>query len=111
MSILQPSESVMLGAATAGLVFGVYQFSVPNMADVHASEPNNGAVIAGRKKAVWTSAAILSGVTLLTRDRTVFTMGGVMLAALDFHVRHANAVHPATNHMVDMSGYQPVVTG
>ncbi len=111
MSILNPPTTVMVGAATAGLVFGAYQFAVPNVADIHASEPNNGAVIAGRKKAVWTSVAILSGITLLTRDRTVFTMGGIMLAALDFNIRHANAVHPATNHMVDMSGYEPVTGG
>jgi hypothetical protein len=111
MSILKPPESVMMGAATAGLIFGVYQFSVPNAADIHASQPNNGAVISGRKKAVWTSVAVLGGITLLTRDRTVFTMGGVMLAALDFHVRHANAVHPDTNHMVDMSGYNATRTG
>lgn len=107
MSVLKPEGSVTLGASVAALVYGVYTFSTPPTAVVHATKAHDDNVDRGRKKAAWTTAAIVAGVSLMTRDKTVFVMGGIMVILLDWHTRHANAVSPDTGQIVDMNGYQP----
>jgi hypothetical protein len=107
MSVLKPEGSLTLGVATAAMVYGVYSFSLPNTATVQATDPNDQNIEAARKKAAWTSAAVVGAVALMTRDKTIFVLGGVMLIALDWHARHANAVSPDTGQLVDTSGYQP----
>jgi hypothetical protein len=107
MSILKPEGSLALGVATAGMVYGVYSFSLPNTATMHATQANDNNIEAARKKAAWTSAAVVSIVALLTKDKTIFVLGGTMVVALDWHARHANVVSPETGQVVDMNGYQP----
>lgn len=107
MSILKPESAITLGASVAALVYGVYTFSTPPTAVIHATQANDDNVERGRKKAAWTSAAVVAAVSLMTRDKTVFVMGGAMVVALDWHTRHANAVAPDTGQLVDNNGYQP----
>ncbi len=107
MSILKPEGSLALGAAVAGLTYGVYQFSLPNTATVHATTPGDINIEAGRKKAAWTSAAVVGAVSLLARDKVIFILGGVMLIALDVHARHGNWAHPETGKVQTTTGYTP----
>jgi hypothetical protein len=107
MSILKPEGSLALGVATAGMVYGVYSFSLPNTATMHATQAQDNNIEAARKKAAWTSTAVVSMVSLLTKDKTILVLGGVVLIALDWHARHANAVDPTTGQLVDDNGYQP----
>ena len=107
MSILKPEGSLALGAAVAGLAYGVYAFSLPNTATMHATTPHDINIEAGRKKAAWTSAAVVSAVALLARDKTIFILGGTMLIALDWHARHGNAAHPETGKVQTTNGYTP----
>lgn len=100
MSILKPEGSVTLGATVAALVYGVYSYSVPDMATVQATLPHDEAIESGRKRAAWTSAAVVSAISLITKDKTVFVLGGLMILGLDWHARHANSVHPETGKMV-----------
>lgn len=100
MSILKPEGSITLGAATAAMVYGLYNYSTPNLSTVSATLPHDQAIESGRKRAAWTSAAVVGAVALMTRDKTVFVLGGLMVVALDFHARHANSVHPETGKMV-----------
>lgn len=95
-TFLKPSESVMVSLATGAMVFGVYQYSLPSVAEAHATEPYNNNLAAGRKKAMWTSAVVVGGMFLLTHDPNVFTIGGLSLLALEWSHRHANATHPNT---------------
>jgi hypothetical protein len=99
VSILKPEGSITLGAAVAAMTYGVYSYSLPSMATVQATLPHDEAIESGRKRAAWTSAIVVSAVALMTRDKTVFTLGGLMIVALDWHARHANAVHPDTGKM------------
>ncbi|MGH2866768.1 MAG: hypothetical protein ACRDNK_04250 [Solirubrobacteraceae bacterium] len=110
MGLLKPEGSLTLGVATAGLVYGVYAISVPNTAQMHATQPNDINIEAGRKKAAWTSAAVVAAVSLMARDKTIFVLGGMILIALDWHARHANAVSPDTGQLVDTNGYVPAQT-
>lgn len=91
-SMLKPSESVAASLATAGLVYGVYMYSMPSMVEVHGAQAHNIHVDSARKKAMWTSVAVVSGVFLLTKDANVFIIGGIAFLALEWSYRHANAV-------------------
>ena len=106
-SILKPDASIGVALATAGLAYGVYSFSLPNTATMHATQAHDNNIESARKKAAWTAVAIVGAVSLLTKDVTVFTIGGMTVVALDWHARHANAVSPETGQLVDNNGYQP----
>jgi len=105
-SILKPDGSVTLGMATAITVWAIFDKSLPDTATIHATDPGDINVEQARKKAVYTSAAVLGIVTLMTKDVNVFILGGVVLFALDMHTRHANASSPATGALVSVApGY------
>jgi hypothetical protein len=108
-SILKPEGSITLGAATAALVYGVYSTSLPSTAHMHATAPHDINIELARKKAAWTTTALVSAIALMTRDKTVFVLGGVMVIALDWHARHANASSPITGKVVSMAGPAPEV--
>jgi len=92
--IKTPQGSITLGVATGVLVYTIYDRSLPDAATMHATKAYDSNIEAGRKKAVYTSAAVLSAVTLLTKDVNVFILGGIVLIALDVHARHANVTAP-----------------
>jgi hypothetical protein len=111
-SILKPDGSIAVGIATAIVVYTVYDRALPNASVIHATDANDPNIEASRKKATWTSAGVLSAITLLTKDVNVFILGGVVLFALDFHTRHANASNPVTQELVSDQGYaSPSVGG
>lgn len=104
-SILKPDGSVIYGIATAILVGVIYDRSLPTAAVMHATDPGDINIDAARKKATWTSAGVVSAITLLTKDVNIFILGGVVLFALDMHARHANASNPANGELVSNPGY------
>lgn len=93
---LRSEVSIGMGLAVAALVYGVYSNVTPNMADIRAAEPGNGDVDSTRKQAAWMSAGVVSGVSLIAKDPTIFVIGGSMVIALDWFHRHANEVDPRT---------------
>lgn len=107
MSVLKPEGSVAAALATAGLTYGVYSFSLPNTATMHATAVQDVNLEAGRKKAAWTSAAVISAISLITKDKTIFVLGGLMLIALDWHARHGIAASPETGKVASVGGYTP----
>jgi hypothetical protein len=103
-SILKPEGSITIGIATGVLVWAVFERGLPNMATMNATPANDINLEAGRKAAALTSAAILAGVTLLTRDVDVFILGSAVLIALDWHARVGNARSPETGQLVSPAG-------
>ena len=99
-SILKPEGSIAIGIATGVLVWAIFERGLPNMAVMNATPANDINIEAGRKTAVLTSAAVLAGVTLLTRDVDVFILGSTVLIALDWHARVGNARSPETGQLV-----------
>jgi hypothetical protein len=104
-SILKPDGSVALGIATMVFVAFIYDKELPDMATIHATDAGDINVEAARKKAAWTGAAAISGITLLTKDTNILILGGVTLFALDMHTRHANMSNPVTGQLVSDQGY------
>lgn len=97
---LKPDVSLPIALATAAVVFGVYMHFLPPVADVRAAQPNNKNMNSTRREATVTSAAVVAGISLLTKDPTIFIVGGAMVVALDFAHRHANVSHPVTGQLV-----------
>jgi hypothetical protein len=102
-----PQGSIVASLATGIMVYAIYDRSLPDAATIHATDANDINIEASRKKATITSAGLISVVTLLTKDVNVFILGGVVLFALDFHARHANASNPATGALVSDESYAP----
>jgi len=107
MSVLKPETSVMVGVSTAALVGFVYQFGIPNMATVGATAAQDHNIEQGRKRAAWTAGAAVALLALLTKDKTVFVIGGVAVIALDMHARHANATPPDASRVISNADYRP----
>lgn len=93
---LKPEVSLPVALAVGTMVYAIHSNATPPLIDLRATEPGNRDVDASRKIATWTSAAIVSFVSLVTRDPNIFIVGGAMVVAMDFFTRHANAVHPDT---------------
>ena len=105
-SLLKPEGSIMAGIATAALVVGVYSLNVGTTAQAAATPANDGNLQSARKKASIEAAVAVSAVSLLTKDVTIFILGGGVLALYDWHVRHAIAADHQTGQLVDANGYQ-----
>lgn len=86
----------MLGIANGALILSIYDKNVPSVAQVRVSDAHDGDVETSRKHAAWASAGVLGFMYLLTRDRNSFLIGGLVLAAVDIMVKHANGVNPMT---------------
>lgn len=110
-TFLKPSESVMVAIATGALVYGVYDRSLPDTATIHQTEPYNTNIDSARKKAMWTSAAVVGGAVLLTKDPNVLMAGAGMFLILEWSIRHANATHPNTGKMVQRSAADAMAEG
>jgi hypothetical protein len=103
-SILKPDGSIAIGLATAVFVYTIYSKELPDTATIHATDAGDINIEAARKKAVYTAAAAVTAVTLLTKDISVLTLGAASIFALDMHTRHANAANKDTGMLVSQGG-------
>lgn len=94
--MLEPKVSLPVGLAVAAVVFSIYSNATPTIAEMRHVEPNDQGIASARKGATWTAAGVVGGISLLTKDPTIFVVGGAMVVAMDFWTRHANLVNPLT---------------
>ena len=101
-SVLKPGESVGVAMGTGAIVFGVYSAHLPSLVDTKSAKPHNTQVNQSLKVSAFTSAAIIGGVTLITRDVTPLIIAGTVMVLV--HVSHAkaNASNPATGKVAPM---------
>ncbi len=97
--IKAPEGSITIGLAEAAAVYAIYQSALPNQADIRSADPHNNDIESARKAAAWKAAAMLGLVFLITHDLNSFLIGGAALGGIDYMVKHANAVHPATGKL------------
>lgn len=97
---LAPESSVVAGVATAGLVYAIFQATGPSVADKRVSQPNDPELSASERTAAWTAAAVVSAVSLLAKDPTIFAIGGVSVVVMSWAHRHANLYDPAARAVV-----------
>ena len=96
MSLLRPEASITASLATVGLVYGIYQITLPNVTDVRAAPPVDGHIAKSERVATWTAAAFVSGTALIARDMNIFILGGAATVAFAWYYKHANHVNPLT---------------
>lgn len=97
---LKREVSLGVGLATAALVWGVYNGALPSIADARVAQPQDRDLSASERTATWTAAAVVSGVSLLAKDPTVFVLGGSMVVILAWWHRHANHYNPSLGSAV-----------
>lgn len=109
---LKPDQSVMVGLATAALVYAIYTNATPTVTEIRAAKPQDSDVEASRKMAAWTATGVVAFASLITKDSTIFVLGGASVIALDWWNRHANTVDPRTGKATTVmnTGTLPVAT-
>lgn len=99
---LKRETSVGVGLATMGLVWATYSQVTPRVVDMRVSRSDEPNAAAAEKTARWASGAMVVGISLITRDATVFIMGGLAVVSLSWMTRHANHTKPTAS-----MGYLP----
>ena len=103
---LQPSASLGIGLATAGLVIAIHNQATPSQADIRVAMPNDEHIAASERAASWLSVAAVAGISLLTKDPTIFILGGATVVALAWWQRYGNAINPMTGSVVEGGNVQ-----
>lgn len=107
MSALKPEGSVVAGVATAALVYGVFSAALPSIAEVRASDAGDLDLATAEQSATFLAASAVAAVSLLTKDPTIFALGGSMVVALAWWHRHANMVDPMTGKVARGGSVEP----
>lgn len=99
---MAPEGSVIAGVATAALVYSIYAGFGPTVADKRVSSPGDLDLDSSERQATMLSAAVVSGVSLIARDPTIFVIGGATLVVLAWTHRTANYYDPVTRTVAGM---------
>lgn len=105
-----PTASVGTSLGVIALVYTAYNSNLPNSATIRATDANDANLESGRKKAAMMSVGLVAAISLLTKDVTIFTLGGLATLALDWNARHSILVHPATGQIVTQTPQTPTLT-
>lgn len=100
---LKPNEQIIVSAAVATSVYGIFQLNAPNLSDVKASAPGGAASVNTHKSvktAVWTSALLVSGLAILAKDPAIYIVGGLLTAVEGWKYYHANSTDRETGAVV-----------
>lgn len=108
-SVLRPEGSIVAGLATVALVYSVYQLNVGDVASAAATDAHHPLLESSRKKAGWTSLALVAGVALLAKDPNIVILGGAAVVGMEASYRHAIMQDPNTGIIVapPAKRYQP----
>lgn len=87
---LKPDASVMAGLATAGVVYAIHTNMTPSAADVSALPAGNKDVDIAERQATWMSIGVVSAISLLAKDPTIFVLGSVATVGMALLTRNAN---------------------
>ena len=98
-TILKPDASTMVGLATVGTVFAVYQLNVGSVAEATVTNSNHPVMESSRKKAGYTALAIVAALTLLTKDGNIGILGAGSIIAMELAYRHGIMADPQSLKM------------
>jgi len=101
---LKPEVSLPVALATGTLVYALYSRGLPSTADIRVGKQGDPDIDAIRRQNAWMAAAVVSGISLMARDATVFIVGGAMVVGLDWFTRYANYTNPLTGR-VDLNPF------
>lgn len=98
--MLKPEVSIPVALATGTMVYAIYNNATPTLADIRTADQFNADVASTRKQAAWTAAAVVAGVSLITKDPNPFILGGALIIGMDWAHRHADMVNPLTGRAI-----------
>jgi len=87
---LKAEFSIMGGLAVASVVFAIHTQFTPPQADIQALPSGTPDIDKAERKATYMSAGVVSGISLIAKDPTIFVIGSAMTIAMAFMTRHAN---------------------
>lgn len=105
---LQPPASIGIGLATIGVVAAIHSNMTPTTADIQALPAGNKDIDKAERKATWLGIGVVSGISLLAKDPTIFVIGSIGVVGLAFFTRHANWTESATGMLNPMPGQSAV---
>lgn len=97
---LTPDGKLGLGLTSGVLVYGIFQMQMPTATDIRMAESGQADVQAAERGATWMSAAVVSGIALVSKSPEVFVIGGLLTVGLAWMYRHADMVNPITKKAV-----------
>jgi hypothetical protein len=105
---LKPADSITISLATGIGVAALYAQNIGPMSDVHMTNPGDLAVNTSIKKSGWQSLALVTAITVMTRDINVAYIGGAMIILEHVMYLHADLASPANGEIsVTPEAYQP----
>jgi len=90
---------ILIGVGGAFAAILIYNHFLPALADVRQAESFNTDIEAAERQALAASTGFVVVTAGLSRSIEVFIIGGAAIILVDFMVKHANAVHPATGKL------------
>jgi H+/gluconate symporter-like permease len=93
---LAKENSLLLGVAVAAGAWAVHANLTPSLADVRVAAPLDRDVAASERTATGLALGLVTAVSVLAQDATVFIIGGSAVIATAWAYRHANVVNPDT---------------
>lgn len=87
---LEPPASIATGLAVAAVVYAIHSNMTPSTADIQSLPAGNKDVDSSQKKATWLSIGIVSGISLLAKDPTIFVIGSFAVIGMNLITHHAN---------------------
>lgn len=79
----------MSGLAVAGVVYAIHTNFTPTMADLQSLPAGNKDVDKSERQATWMSVGIVSAISLLAKDPTIFVIGSIATVGMAFITRNA----------------------
>lgn len=86
---LKPEASLMGGLAVATVVYAIHSNATPSQADMQALPVGTKDVDVSERRATWTAAGVVAGISLLARDPGIFVIGSAAAVILAWTSRHA----------------------
>jgi len=108
-------HAVELGVLVGAVNAFIFMHNLPPTADVRSADAFNAQIESAERTALLETTAFTLLVAGFARSLETFAIGGLVIIAVDFTFKHANAVNPNTNKMdmhkdqgLDMSSVHPL---
>jgi hypothetical protein len=93
---LSPGESVVAASFAVASVLAIFADMTPDLGGLRETTPHHDGAQASIFTAALTSAAVISGMSLLAKSPEIFVTGGVVIVIEGLVYWHANHTNPRT---------------
>lgn len=102
---VNPRNELTIGILTGAVDALIWTHFMPSVADIKEVTQFN-ANIESTERTALVACTVFTLVTAgFARSAKVFAIGGLVIIALDYATKHANAVNPQTGKLADDGGY------